>query len=68
VKEELSNKVHSLRTGLGITQEVLAKEVGVSRQTIVAVEKGNCEPSVLLALKIAKFFKLPLEEIFFIKK
>lgn len=60
--------MHPLRAERGITQETLAKEVGVSRQTIVAIEKGNYEPSVVLAMKIAKFFKQPVENIFFIKK
>ena len=64
LRETLSNKVYSLRTAVGVTQEQLADAVGVTRQTIIAIEKGNYTPSVLLALKIAKFFKRPLEEIF----
>jgi len=47
-----------------ITQEQLAEALGVSRQTVIAIEKGNYVPSVFLALKIAKFFQVPLEEIF----
>ena len=46
-----------------ITQEKLSEKVGVSRQTIIAIEKGNYIPSVLLALKLAKFFKKPVEGI-----
>jgi putative transcriptional regulator len=67
-KEDVQNQVYETRSALGITQEDLAGHVGVSRQTIIAVEKGNYVPSVLLALKIAQFFKKPVEEIFIIKK
>ncbi|MCR4311150.1 MAG: helix-turn-helix transcriptional regulator, partial [Candidatus Taylorbacteria bacterium] len=51
----------------GVTQEDLAEAVGVTRQTISAIEKGNYTPSVFLALKIAQFFKLPVERIFTIE-
>ena len=54
----------SLRVESGITQEELAKVLGVTRQTIIAIEKGNYTPSVLLALKIAGYFKKQVEEIF----
>ncbi len=64
MKESISNQVYQLRNKAGITQEALADAVSVTRQTIIAIEKGNYIPSVLLALKIAKFFKKPLEEIF----
>ncbi len=47
-----------------ITQQKLADEVGVSRQTIVAIEKGNYSPTLELAFKIAKVFSLPIEEVF----
>ncbi len=67
MKEFITNQVYELRIKSGITQEVLAEAVGVTRQTIIAVEKGNYTPSVILALKIAKFFKKPLEEVFQIK-
>ena len=50
-----------------MTQEDLAQKVGVTRQTIIAIEKGNYTPSVLLSLKIAKIFKKTLEEVFYIK-
>lgn len=52
------------RTRAGYTQEDLAEKVGVSRQTIIAIEKGNYTPSVALALRIARCFKKPLEDIF----
>ena len=59
-----SNNVYLLRIKAKITQEDLAHAVGVTRQTIIAIEKGNYTPSVLLALKIARFFKNHVENIF----
>jgi len=67
MKETIKNQVYELRTKSNITQEALAEALGVTRQTIIAVEKGNYTPSVILALKIAKFFKKPVEDIFQIK-
>lgn len=64
MSECILNKVNKLRTQKNITQEELAERLQVSRQTIIAIEKGNYTPSVLLALKIANFFKLPVENIF----
>jgi len=64
MKESIKNNVHELRTKAGVTQEAFAESVGVSRQTIIAVEKGNYTPSIALALKIASFFKTPVEKIF----
>lgn len=49
-----------------MTQEELAHAVGVTRQTIISIEKGRFVPSTLLALKLAKFFKKPVEDIFFL--
>lgn len=63
-KEYIINAVGKLRTHKGVTQEDLAEKVGVSRQTIIALEKGNYTPSILLALKIARFFSVPAEKIF----
>lgn len=62
--ETIINLVHEKRATAGVTQEALAAGVGVSRQTIIAIEKGNYTPSVLLAIKIARFFREPVEEIF----
>lgn len=64
MSEHVANKVQVFRAKSGITQEDLAARVGVSRQTIIAIEKGNYTPSVLLALKIARYFKVPVEDIF----
>lgn len=65
--EYISNTVHTLRTTRGLTQEDLAERVGVSRQTIISLEKGNYTPSVLLALKIASVFKVEVGEVFRIR-
>ncbi len=64
MREYISNTVQKLRTEQSVTQEELASHVGVSRQTIIAIEKGNYTPSVMLAIKISEFFKTPLEKIF----
>jgi len=63
-KEVVINRVYELRTKQQVTQEELAEAVGVTRQTVIAVEKGNYTPSVMLALKISTFFKKGVEEIF----
>ncbi|MBI5358654.1 helix-turn-helix domain-containing protein [Candidatus Amesbacteria bacterium] len=55
----INNDVFELRKKLNITQEDLAIKMKVSRQTIIAIEKGNYIPSLLLGLKIAIFFKKP---------
>jgi len=60
----VTNHVCSYRKEIGVTQEQLAVAVGVTRQTIIAIEKGNYTPSVTLALKFAQYFKQPLEKLF----
>jgi putative transcriptional regulator len=57
-------KLPALREAHGLTQGDLAVAVGVSRQTINSVERGRFEPSLSLALVIARYFERPLEEIF----
>jgi putative transcriptional regulator len=64
MNERIKNEVSKLRAEMGLTQEELARAVNVSRQTIIALEKGNYTPSILLALKIAGFFKVPVEKLF----
>lgn len=64
---ELVNKVAEFRKRGRVTQEELAMEVDVSRQTIISIEKGNYVPSLLLAMKIAKVFRVNVESIFKIK-
>lgn len=60
----VSNCVYQLRKKQGITQEEFAKAAGVTRQTVIAIEKGNYTPSVLLALRISRLFKKTVEEVF----
>lgn len=64
----LRNRVKELRARYDMTQSDLAQAVDVTRQTIVALEKGNYIPSLLLAMKIASTFNLPVEEIFFLEE
>ncbi len=63
----LHNSIKQRRIEKNITQEELAASVDVSRQTIIAIEKGNYIPSLLLAMQLAKFFKIPIEDLFSIK-
>jgi putative transcriptional regulator len=65
--ERIQNTVQDLRTKRGMTQQELAEELSVSRQTIIAIEKGNYTPSVMLALKIARTFGKRVEDIFTIR-
>lgn len=62
----VENKLRLLRKMNDLTQEQLGEALGVTRHTILAIENGKYEPSVALALKIALFFKMPLEEIFWL--
>ncbi len=64
MREKIDNQVSKYRAQMNVTQEELASKVDVSRQTIIALEKGNYTPSILLALKIAGYFKMPVEKIF----
>ena len=64
MREIIRNTVQLLRDTKGVTQAELADALGVTRQTIIALEKGNYTPSVLLALKIAQYFRMPVEKIF----
>jgi putative transcriptional regulator len=63
-EECIENKVNEYRTKAGLTQEQLAEKVGVTRQTIIAIERGNYTPSVLLALKLADTFSVSVETLF----
>lgn len=65
--DELKNKLRQFRfMNDEMTQQQLAKEVGVSRQTIIAIEKGKFNPSMKLALLIARVFKVNVEEVFYL--
>ncbi len=60
----MENKLKVFRAMQDITQEDLACELGVTRQTIIAIEKNKYDPSINLAFKMAKFFKVTIEDIF----
>ncbi|MGV7105741.1 helix-turn-helix transcriptional regulator [Flavobacterium sp. U410] len=60
----MKNNLKVLRAIKNISQEELANQISVSRQTINAMEKGKYVPSTLLALKLAHYFEKPVEEIF----
>ena len=60
----MKNRLKILRAERDWTQEQLAKELEVSRQTINAIEKGKFDPSLPLAFRAARLFELPIEEIF----
>jgi len=64
---ELHNQVKENRIRLELTQETLAKLVSVTRQTIIAIEKGGYTPSVELALKLARALDIPLEQLFWLE-
>lgn len=61
---KLANRVKMHRARLDLTQEELAKLAGVSRQAIHAIERGKAEPSVTLALRLARIFGLKVDELF----
>ena len=60
----ISSNIQMLRRAKGLTQEALAHRVGVSRQTVISLEKGKYNPSLALAFKLARYFGLPIEAIF----
>jgi len=60
----MKNTIRVERAILDITQQELAVSVGVSRQTINSIESGKYVPSTILALKIAKYFNKPVEQVF----
>ena len=60
----MKNRLEELRKQHGIRQEDLAQALGVSRQTVISLEKGKYNPSLSLAFKLARYFALPIEAIF----
>ncbi len=60
----MKNRIKELRKQLGLRQEDMAKELGVSRQTINAIENNKYNPTLELAMKLARLLKTPVEEIF----
>ena len=62
----LRNRLKELRARHDLTQEALAEMVGVSRQSIISIEKGRYSPSVTLALRLARVLRVPVEEAFWL--
>ena len=62
--DTMKNRLEMLRKEKGIRQEDLAQALGVSRQTVISLEKGKYNPSLSLAFKLARYFAMPIEEIF----
>ncbi|MDD1706687.1 MAG: helix-turn-helix transcriptional regulator [Methanoregulaceae archaeon] len=60
----MKNKIKVFRAMHDLTQEALANDLGVTRQTILAIEKGKYDPSLDLAFKIARYFGVSIDEIF----
>ena len=64
----MDNELRVCRARRDITQGELADAVGVSRQTIISIEKGKYDPSLELAFRLADYFKMNIEDIFIYKK
>ena len=64
MSHDVHNRVKELRTERGLTQQELAKAVGVSRQSINSIERNRYVPSLPLALRFARVFDCPTDEIF----
>lgn len=60
----MRNRLKELRLQRGMTQEELAESAGVSRQTIISIETGRYNPSIILSYKLARLFSLSIEELF----
>ena len=65
---ELDNRIRVYRAEHRLSQAELAERIGVSRKTISTIEVGRFVPSTVIALKIAKFFGVPVEEIFSLRE
>jgi len=65
---KLQNRVKELRARHDLTQGELGDKVGVTRQTIAAIEKGDYIPSLLLALNVCQTFNLPMEQVFWLQE
>jgi putative transcriptional regulator len=62
--QELSNQIKVQRAMKNITQEELASQIGVTRKTINTIETGKFVPSTILAIKLARYFEIKVEELF----
>lgn len=61
---QVSNSIRALRAQQGLTQEGLAQQVGVTRQTIIAIEANKYSPSLTLAFEIARVLKVTINDVF----
>ena len=66
--DSIDNKVYEFRVLARLSQQELANRVGVSKQTIFVLEKGNYIPTMLLAFRLAKVFEVDLNELFTYKE
>lgn len=60
----MENRLEEMRTHKGLTQQELADQVNVSRQTIISLERGRYNPSIILAFRLARLFGITVEELF----
>jgi putative transcriptional regulator len=60
----MENRLEEMRTKKGLTQQDLADQVSVSRQTIISLERGRYNPSITLAFRLARLFDVSIEELF----
>lgn len=67
-EQALFNRIAELRAARGLSQQQLADAIGVSRKTISTVETSRFTPSVLIALQLARYFAIPVEQIFNLDK
>lgn len=66
-KIKIQSRLHVLRAEKRLTQEDLAEAVGVTRGTIIAIEKGNYNPTLELAFKLSLYFETDIQNIFFLE-
>ena len=66
-KLSIKTKIHVCRAEQRMTQQQLADEVGVTRATIISIEKGKYNPSLELAFRIGRFFNKDIQEIFYVE-
>ncbi|MCG1008943.1 helix-turn-helix transcriptional regulator [Salinicoccus sp. ID82-1] len=62
------NNIRTIRQSKGITQTRMAEDLQVTRQTVNAIEKNKYNPSLELALKLVKYFEVPIEDIFILEE